>query len=130
MATKKPYSEMTAKQKKEYRGKFIAPVIVITVLSLLFSFMHTMTTSNNPDNYDTFVIVKQHDKGDDPSEDWYFAHSYGVWFKVFGPSHVTKIRDTLDHSKQRTLVDLRSILRDREEEYTIIEIVTREELVQ
>ena len=109
------------------KADIIGISIMVGMMTILGIFLYALVTAHSVNN-DTFVIVREHDAGDDPSDDWHAAHSYSLYFRIAGPSNQTKISDTYSKTAFEAKNKLRNILTDELEEYNIIEYVNRKDL--
>lgn len=105
-------------------------VILGIILTAVFcgGFMYLAETSDNPLNYDEFVVVRSHTIGNELSSDTFQMYTNGIWFKTFGPGHGSRIHNTSSKTRDGSIESLRNIISDQVPEYVIIEHVTREQL--
>ena len=109
------------------KADIIGISITFCMMAIFFCFIYTLATADDI-NTDTFVIVREHDVGDAPSDDWHAAHSYSILFRLSGPSNQTKISNTYSKTALEAKNKLRNILTDEGEEYNIIEYLNKEDL--
>ena len=100
-----------------------------TAIALVVLFAVLLTNPGDELNYDTFVIVREHTIGSDPSADSFYAYNYGVTFRIFGATHTAKVSNTYSHSSEESKAKLLAALQDTADEITIIEMVDRDDLL-
>lgn len=125
------YAEMTVEDRSDVRAGIITMCVIAFFVSLFISWMYLLTISDNPDNFDQFVVVQPHRDGRDPSDDNYQIYSYGVWFKLFGPGYGSQIDNAWSGTSREEAVErLEAIIKDRQEEYTVLDTISREDFME
>ena len=110
--------------KKSKAGRYVA-IFFIVLYSVMGVWLHTMVYADDIDWHDSFAIVRHHEAGEPASEDAFYPHSYGLWFKVFGPSEKSRIWEYRSDTAEGAKAKLMAAITDEDQEFTIIEIVER-----
>lgn len=109
-----------AKSDKKFLTIFGSAIAIVVLFFVL------LINPGDELNYDTFVIVREHSIGTDPSNDDFYAHNYGLSFMIFGGvQYSTKIISTRSSSVEGCKAKLATMLKDKQEEWAIIEMVDR-----
>lgn len=110
--------------KKSKAGRYVA-IFFIVLYTVMGVWLYTMFNADDIDSHDTFAIVRHHEAGEPASEDDFYPHSYGLWFKVFGPSEKTRIWAYRGDTAEEAKAQLIAAITDKDQEFTIIEIVEK-----